>query len=126
MDFAVEDANLEPYVEELNGLLDAKWLPRYRVEDLRGEMNQLKALVDLCHLHGLWVILDASTTTRAAISAMEASTSSIANPDEPRARHAVHFHSLTGDPFHDQQLNTLDSRQRGDYAPQVVLKIEAP
>ena len=28
------------------------------VEDLRGEMNQLKALVDLCHLHGLAVILD--------------------------------------------------------------------
>jgi 1,4-alpha-glucan branching enzyme len=58
MDFAVEDGALPPYVAEVNGLLDAKGLQRYRVEDLRGEMNQLKALVDLCHLHGLAVILD--------------------------------------------------------------------
>ncbi|MDP9132937.1 MAG: alpha-amylase family glycosyl hydrolase [Nitrospirota bacterium] len=58
MDFAVADADLEPYVEEVNGLLDAKGLRRYRAEDLRGEMNQLKALVDLAHLHGLAVLLD--------------------------------------------------------------------
>jgi 1,4-alpha-glucan branching enzyme len=58
MDFAVADADLSPYVAEVNGLLDAKGLRRYRTEDLRGEMNQLKALVDLCHLHGLAVILD--------------------------------------------------------------------
>lgn len=58
MDFGVEDADLAPYVEEVNRLLDARQLPRYRLEDLRGEMNQLKALVDLCHVHGLAVILD--------------------------------------------------------------------
>jgi 1,4-alpha-glucan branching enzyme len=58
MDFAVEDGDLPPYVAEVNRLLDAKGLQRYRVEDLHGEMNQLKALVDLCHLHGLAVILD--------------------------------------------------------------------
>jgi 1,4-alpha-glucan branching enzyme len=58
MDFAVEDANLQPYVDEVNGMLDAKGLVRYRFEDLRGEMNQLKALIDLCHIHGLAVILD--------------------------------------------------------------------
>jgi 1,4-alpha-glucan branching enzyme len=58
MDFAVADADLSPYVAKVNGLLDAKGLRRYRMEDLRGEMNQLKALVDLCHLHGLAVILD--------------------------------------------------------------------
>jgi len=58
MDFAVADADLPPYVAKVNGLLDAKGLHRYRSEDLRGEMNQLKALVDLCHLHGLAVILD--------------------------------------------------------------------
>lgn len=58
MDFAVADADLSPYVTKVNGLLDAKGLRRYRTEDLRGEMNQLKALVDLCHLHGLAVILD--------------------------------------------------------------------
>jgi 1,4-alpha-glucan branching enzyme len=58
MDFAVEDAALQSYAEAVNQLLDAKNAARYRVEDLRGEMNQLKAFVDLAHLHGLAVILD--------------------------------------------------------------------
>jgi 1,4-alpha-glucan branching enzyme len=58
MDFAVEDPNLGPYVLQANTLLDAKGLLRYDVQDLRGEMNQLKALIDLCHIHGLAVILD--------------------------------------------------------------------
>lgn len=58
MDFAVEDAKLGPYVDAVNGLLDARGLARYQVDDLRGEMNQLKALVDLAHIHGLAVILD--------------------------------------------------------------------
>jgi 1,4-alpha-glucan branching enzyme len=58
MDFAVEDSDLPPYVAHVNALLDAKGLAPYAVEDLRGEMNQLKALVDLCHIHGLAVLLD--------------------------------------------------------------------
>ena len=58
IDFAVEDAALPSYAEAVNQLLDAKGVARYRVDDLRGEMNQLKALVDLAHLHGLAVILD--------------------------------------------------------------------
>jgi 1,4-alpha-glucan branching enzyme len=58
MDFAVEDADLPPYVAYVNALLDAKGLAPYAVEDLRGEMNQLKALIDLCHIHGLAVLLD--------------------------------------------------------------------
>lgn len=58
MDFAVEDGKLKPYLDELNALLEAKGLNRYQLDDLRGEMNQLKALIDLCHIHGLAVILD--------------------------------------------------------------------
>jgi 1,4-alpha-glucan branching enzyme len=58
MDFAVEDAALRPYAERANALLDAKGMRRYDVEDLRGEMNQLKALIDLCHIYGLAVVLD--------------------------------------------------------------------
>jgi 1,4-alpha-glucan branching enzyme len=58
MDFGVGDDDLAPYLAEVNGLLDARQLHRYRFEDLRGEMNQLKTLVDLCHLYGLAVILD--------------------------------------------------------------------
>ena len=58
MDFAVADADLAPYFTEVDGLLDAKGVRRYGTDDLRGEMNQLKALVDLAHLHGLAVLLD--------------------------------------------------------------------
>ena len=58
MDFAVEDLDLAPYVAQVNGLLDARGLRHYRAEELRGEMNQLKALIDLCHVHGLAVLLD--------------------------------------------------------------------
>lgn len=58
MDLAAEDAVLLPHVEAVNLLLDAKGLRRYAEDDLRGEMNQLKALIDLCHVHGLAVILD--------------------------------------------------------------------
>jgi 1,4-alpha-glucan branching enzyme len=58
MEYAVEDAALAPYVGHLNQLLDAKGLQPYAMEDLRGEMNQLKALIDLCHSYGLAVLLD--------------------------------------------------------------------
>lgn len=58
MDFAVEDTDLPRYVAQVNALLHAKGLAPYEIADLRGEMNQLKALIDLCHLHGLAVLLD--------------------------------------------------------------------
>ena len=35
-----------------------KGLRRYQPDDLRGEMNQLKALMDLAHLYGVAVLLD--------------------------------------------------------------------
>lgn len=58
MDFAVADADLPPYVAMVNRLLDAKGLRRYQVTELQGEMNQLKALIDLAHIYGLAVLLD--------------------------------------------------------------------
>jgi 1,4-alpha-glucan branching enzyme len=58
MDYAASDDQLAPYVEQINQLLDAKGLEQYAVEDLHGAMNQLKALIDLCHIHGLAVLLD--------------------------------------------------------------------
>ena len=58
MDFAVADADLGPYLAHANALLAAKGLAPYKAADLRGEMNQLKALIDLCHAYGLAVILD--------------------------------------------------------------------
>jgi 1,4-alpha-glucan branching enzyme len=58
MDFAVADADLPGYAAQVNALLAARGLAPYREEDLRGEMNQLKAFVDLCHVHGIAVLLD--------------------------------------------------------------------
>ncbi len=58
MAYAVEDADLEPYLERVNALLAAKGLAPYHPGDLHGEMNQLKALVDLCHVSGLAVVFD--------------------------------------------------------------------
>ncbi len=58
MDFAVDVADLARYVADANHLLDAKGLRRYDIVDLRGEMNQLKALIDLCHIYGIAVLLD--------------------------------------------------------------------
>jgi 1,4-alpha-glucan branching enzyme len=58
MDFAVDDAGLPEYLAAINPLLAARGLARYALDDLRGEMNQFKGLIDICHVHGLAVILD--------------------------------------------------------------------
>jgi 1,4-alpha-glucan branching enzyme len=58
MDFAVEDANLGSYAQHVNQLLNDKGLPPYDLAALHGEMNQLKALIDLCHIYGIAIVLD--------------------------------------------------------------------
>ncbi|HET9764185.1 MAG TPA: alpha-amylase family glycosyl hydrolase [Casimicrobiaceae bacterium] len=58
MDYGVADADLPTYLAALDALLDARQLRRYALDDLRGEMAQLKALVDLCHVHGIAVLFD--------------------------------------------------------------------
>lgn len=58
MAYVVDDTRLAPYLARANALLAAKGLAPYASADLRGEMNQLKALVDLCHAYGLAVIFD--------------------------------------------------------------------
>ena len=58
MAYEVDEPDLAPYVARANELLAAKGLAPYAPADLRGEVNQLKALVDLCHVHGLAVVFD--------------------------------------------------------------------
>ncbi len=57
-DFSVGDADLPPYVTRINALLTSKGLAPYAQDDLVGEANQLRALVDLAHAHGIAVIFD--------------------------------------------------------------------
>ncbi len=56
--FAVGDERLAPYRSQVNQLLTAKGLQPFALTDLQGEVNQLKALIDVCHIHGLAVIFD--------------------------------------------------------------------
>jgi 1,4-alpha-glucan branching enzyme len=58
MAYGVDDGDLGPYLARANGLLAARGQAPYRPRDLHGEMNQLKALVDVCHVYGLAVIFD--------------------------------------------------------------------
>jgi 1,4-alpha-glucan branching enzyme len=57
-EFAVADPALAPYLARANQLLADKGLAPYTHANLSGEVNQLKALVDVCHAYGLAVILD--------------------------------------------------------------------
>jgi 1,4-alpha-glucan branching enzyme len=59
MDFAVDSPDLPPYLARVNALLAAKGLTPYQLSDLRESSDQLRALVDLCHVYGMAVIFDA-------------------------------------------------------------------
>ena len=58
MAYGIPDSDLSPYVDRMNQLLQAKGHEPFEVHDLHGEMNQLKALVDLSHAYGMAVIFD--------------------------------------------------------------------
>lgn len=66
MGYGVSDDNtneqqvtpLTPYLQRANQLLANRGLAPYRKADLIGDCRQLKALVDLCHVHGIAVIFD--------------------------------------------------------------------
>jgi len=56
--YGVSDVLLDGYLPQVNQLLDAKGLAHFSRPDLQGEMNQLKVLVDVCHVYGIAVIFD--------------------------------------------------------------------
>jgi len=49
---------LATYLATINSLLASKQQPELRLEHIRSGPNQLKVLVDLCHLHGIAVACD--------------------------------------------------------------------
>jgi 1,4-alpha-glucan branching enzyme len=57
-DYCVDRADLPVYLDAANELLDAKGEPPLTPEQLSGQVNQLKALIDICHLYGLAVLVD--------------------------------------------------------------------
>jgi 1,4-alpha-glucan branching enzyme len=58
MDYGVEPHLLPPYLEKINRLLvDRGCLPLTQ-RQLESQTNQLKAVIDICHLYGISVILD--------------------------------------------------------------------
>ena len=53
-----EPEALASYLTLANRLLAAKGQPALTIADLRSAANQLKALIDLCHLYGIAVVFD--------------------------------------------------------------------
>ncbi|GIH97757.1 hypothetical protein ACFFMN_03490 [Planobispora siamensis] len=58
MDYCVAPENLGPYLDRVNALLKAKGCPPLEPRQLSGQVNQLKAFVDVCHLYGIAVLAD--------------------------------------------------------------------
>ncbi len=57
-DYCVPARDLAPYLAAVNGLLAAKGHAALTADQLTGQVNQLKAFVDVCHAYGLAVIMD--------------------------------------------------------------------
>jgi 1,4-alpha-glucan branching enzyme len=58
MDYAVQRADLAPYLARVNRLLAAKGITPLTEAQLTGQIAQFKAFIDLCHLYGIAVIAD--------------------------------------------------------------------
>ena len=58
MDYAVQAKDLTPYLNTVNTLLAERGCEALTAAHLQGQVNQLKVLIDICHLYGLAVILD--------------------------------------------------------------------
>jgi 1,4-alpha-glucan branching enzyme len=58
MDYGVEPHELASYLTKVNRMLAQFGQPPLELADLLPQTNQLKAFVDLCHLHGMGVLFD--------------------------------------------------------------------
>ena len=56
--YVANRAELPDYLNSINGLLDAKNQASLKLEHISSGPNQLKALVDLCHVYGIAVVFD--------------------------------------------------------------------
>ncbi len=58
MDFNIDRAELAPYLAKANALLARRGKPALTLDQLAVPINQLKALIDICHLYGIAVLFD--------------------------------------------------------------------
>ena len=58
MDYSVPPEDLDPYLKRANELLAARNKSPLTREQLKGQVHQLKALIDICHVYGIGVIID--------------------------------------------------------------------
>ncbi|WP_258868483.1 alpha amylase C-terminal domain-containing protein [Arthrobacter sp. RT-1] len=58
MDYCIGPADIAPYLARLNALLAKKGFPPLGPDDVGGQVEQLKAFIDVCHLYGIAVIPD--------------------------------------------------------------------
>ena len=58
MDYCVGPGELPAYLDRVNLLLASKGAPALTRAQLEGQVNQMKAFVDVCHLYGLAVLPD--------------------------------------------------------------------
>jgi len=58
MDYAVPEPELARYVARVNALLAARGARAVTARELNAHGDQVRAFVDLCHLHGIAVLLD--------------------------------------------------------------------
>jgi len=58
MDYGVEPEFLGPYLDKANRLLAQRGCAPLTLAQLQSQTNQLKALIDICHVYGISVIFD--------------------------------------------------------------------
>jgi len=58
MDYGVEPEFLAPYLDKANRLLAARECAPLTIAQLQSQTNQMKALIDICHVYGIAVLLD--------------------------------------------------------------------
>ncbi|WP_019866451.1 alpha amylase C-terminal domain-containing protein [Methylovulum miyakonense] len=58
MDYSVREKDLAPYLARVNRLLTAKGFAALTANQIKGQINQFKVFIDLCHLYGIAVITD--------------------------------------------------------------------
>jgi 1,4-alpha-glucan branching enzyme len=90
MDYCVAPPALVPYLRKVNDLLAKKGRPPLDLRELSGQVNQLKAFVDICHLYGLAVIPDV-VYNHAGGGLDEQSIDYFDLPANPNAQNSIYF-----------------------------------